>query len=229
MGFWAAIILLLYSLSTMVILMLLGGAPVTAQACFEMIQKNVVIALLRLDILTVLVMPVFCLMYAGFYGALRQECRLPALMSFASSLIGVTLILANTSVISLLYLADQYAMATTDTRRTLLLAAGEAVISNDMWHGTAAKMGGVLLQSAGVLISIAMLRSAVFSKVIGYAGLIANGLDLVHIFLGFFLPRVAVFAMAIGGTVYLLWFPLVARRLRQLSESPIQARASAYL
>jgi hypothetical protein len=51
-----------------------------------------------------------------------------------------------------------------------LLAAGEAVISNDMWHGTAAKMGGVVLQLAGVLICLVMLRTAAFSKLTGIPG-----------------------------------------------------------
>jgi len=64
-GAWAAIVLLIYSLLTLVILVRLGGAPDTAQECFAMIQKNLVTALLRLDVLTILVMPVFCLLYAG--------------------------------------------------------------------------------------------------------------------------------------------------------------------
>ena len=217
-GAWAAIILLIYSLSTMVVLVVLGGAPVTARECFEMIQKNVGVALLRLDLLTILVMPVFCLLYAGFYAALRRECWLLAVVSVASAAVGVTLILANASVASLVYLSDQYAAATSDSRRMLLLAAGEAVISNDIWHGTAASIGGVLLQGAGVVISVAMLRTAVFSRVIGYCGVVAHGLDLSHILMGPFAPKSAIIAIAIAGPLYLVWFPLVARRLRQLGE-----------
>lgn len=227
-GAWAAVVLLIYSLLTMLILGLLGGAPETAQACFEMIQKNVAIALLRLDVLTVLVMPVFCVLYAGLYSALRRERYVLALLSCASSVMGVTLILANASPASLLYLSDQYAAATAESRRALLVAAGEAVISADMWHGTAAKMGGLLLQIAGVAISVAMLRTAVFSKAIGYSGLAAHGLDLLHIVIGFFAPKAAILAMAIAGPLYLIWFPLVARRcfqLAKLSSHPAESPA----
>lgn len=218
LGAWAAVILLVYCLLTIVILVWLGGAPGTVQECFELIHKNVVNALLRLDILTIVVMPVFCLLYAGLYAALRRECWLLAVVSCASAIIGVTLILANASPASLVYLSHQYAVATTESQRVLLLAAGEAVISTDLWHGTAARMGGFLLQLAGVLISVAMLRSTVFSKVIGYSGVVAHGLDLGHIVLGFFLPKAAVIAMALAGPVYLFWFPLVAGRLRQLAH-----------
>lgn len=218
LGAWAAVILLTYSLLTMLILTLLGGAPENAQACFEMIQRNVATALLRLDVLTVLVMPAFCVLYAGLYIAMRRECYLLAILSCSSAVMGVTLILANASPASLLYLSDQYAAATSESRRALLVAAGETVISTDMWHGTAAKMGGLLLQIAGVAISVAMLRTAVFSKVIGYTGLVTHGLDLLHIVVGFFAPKIAVLSMAIAGPLYLVWFPLVARRLFQLAK-----------
>ena len=62
-----------------------------------------------------------------------------------------------------------------------------------------------------------MLRTAVFSKAIGYSGLAVHGLDLLHILIGFFTPKTAVVAMAIAGPLYLLWLPLVARRLFQLA------------
>jgi hypothetical protein len=217
-GAWAAVILLIYSLLTMLILILLGAAPEDAQGCFEMIQKNVAVAALRLDVLTVLVMPVFCLLYAALYSAMRKDCHLFAILSCASAVMGVTLILANASPASLVYLSDQYSAATAESRRALLVAAGEAVISTDMWHGTAAKMGGLLLQLAGVLISAAMLRTTVFSKMIGYSGLVAHGLDLLHIMISFLWPKLAVLAMAIAGPLYLVWFPLVARRLFQLAK-----------
>jgi len=218
LGAWAAVILLVYCLLTMLILVALGGAPEDAQACFAMIQKNAATALLRLDILTVLAMPVFCVLYAGLYTAMRRECYVLAAVSCASAAIGVTLVLANASPMSLLYLSNQYAAATNEARRALLLAAGEAVISSDMWHGTAAKMGGLLLQLAGVLISVAMLRTATFSKAIGYSGAVAHGLDLLHIVIALFAPKIAVLAMALAGPLYLLWFPLVARRLFQLAQ-----------
>ena len=219
LGALAGVILLIYSLLTMVILILVGGQPATAQECFELIQKNLPIALLRLDILTIVAMPVFCLLYAGLYCALQEDCRLLAVISCASAFVGVTLVLSNASAFSLVYLRNQYTAATTEARKTLLLAAGEAVISVDMWHGSAAKIGGLLLQLAGVLISWAMLRTSVFSRGIAYLGLVTHGLDLAHILIGFFSPTAAVIAMAAAGPLYLFWLPLVARRLYQLGRA----------
>jgi hypothetical protein len=49
--------------------------------------------------------------------------------------------------------------------------------------------GGILLQGAGVIISVIMLHSEGFSKVTAYAGLIGNGLDLIQHVLYPFAPQ----------------------------------------
>ena len=89
----------------------------------------------------------------------------------------------------------------------------------DMWHGTGAFMGGLLLQSAAVLVSVVMLRSTVFSKTIAWVGIVTHGLDLAHIIVGPFLPVGGIVLMAVAGPLYLVWFPLIARRLVQLGRS----------
>jgi hypothetical protein len=41
---------------------------------------------------------------------------------------------------------------------------GETILATDMWHSTAAFVGGLLGQSAAVLVSVVMLRTRVFSR-----------------------------------------------------------------
>jgi hypothetical protein len=98
------------------------------------------------------------------------------------------------------------------------VAAGEAILASDMWHSTGAIMGAILLQSAAVLISVVMLWSKIFGKLTAYVGILTHGLDLAHIIIGIFLPGVGVILMAIAGPLYLIWFPLVSRRLFQLGQ-----------
>jgi hypothetical protein len=59
----AALILLVYSLVTMVILVTIGGQPETAQEGFSMLQENRLAGLLRLDVLSVLVMPLYYVLF----------------------------------------------------------------------------------------------------------------------------------------------------------------------
>jgi len=62
----------------------------------------------------------------------------------------------------------------------LLLAAGEAIFASDVWNGTGATIGGILIQVAATLISIAMLSSKSFGKSTAYVGVTTYGLDLAH-------------------------------------------------
>lgn len=214
----AALILIVYSVVTMVVLIVFGGQPNTAEQTFAVLQDSRLVGLLRLDLLTVIAMPLYYLLYCGIYVALRRTSGAYAALATAFAFIGVTLFLATPSVFSMVYLSDQYAAASTEAQKALFLAAGEATIASDMWHGTGAIMGGILLQSAGVLISIVMLRSKVFGRVTAFVGILTHGLDLAHILIGFFVPAVGVILMAVAGPLYLLWFPLVGRRLCQLGR-----------
>lgn len=218
LGAVAALILLIYSAATMIILEWLGGPPTTAQECFELMQRNLLTALFRLDVLTIIVMPMFYFLYAGLFGAMHRSSLPITALSTALAFVGVTMVLSSASVLSLLHLSNQYAAATTVARRTVLLAAGEAVISTDMWHSTGAALGGGLLQLAGVLISVAMLQSKVFNKLTGYLGIVTHGLDLAHILMGLFVPTGGVVLMVLAGPLYLVWLPLVGRRLHQLGR-----------
>jgi hypothetical protein len=78
-------------------------------------------------------------------------------------------------------------------------------------------MGGILVQSGAVLISVVMLRSSVFSRTTAYLGILMHGLDLAHIVSGLILPVSGVVLMAIAGPLYPVWLFLVGRRLLQLA------------
>ncbi len=217
---WVALILIVYSLATMVILFGLGFPPTTATDIFEMLGENKFAGLLRLDLLTVAVyMPLFYLVFFGLYTALKKTHRVSASIAVLLGCAGVTLFLATPSVFSWLTLSDKFAAATDDTQRTLLLAAGEAIFASDMWHGTGATIGGILIQVATTIVSIAMLTSNVFRKSTAYVGIATHGLDLAHLLLGLFFPSVGSILLQIAGTLYLVWFPLLARDFFKLSRS----------
>lgn len=219
LGGVAALILLLYSIATMVILIVFGVAPETAIESFAMLQDNRLIGLLRLDLLTVFVyMPVSYLLFLGIYTALRRTSGAYAALATVLVFVGITLFLATPSALSMMILSDKYALATTETQRSQLLAAGEAIMASDMWHGTGAFIGGVLLQSGALLISVVMLQSKVFSKAIAYAGIVTHGLDLAHFVFLLWVPTLGAILTAIAGTLYLVWFPLVGLRLLQLGR-----------
>ena len=215
----AAMILIVYSLATIVQLIFLGGQPATAAEAFSLLQSNKIVGLLRLDLPTVVVMPLYYLLFLGLFAALRRLDRANATLSTALVFVGVTLLLATPTALSMVSLSQKYAAATTEATRAQLLAAGEAILATDIWHGTGAIMGGILVQSGAVLISVVMLRSSVFGKTTAYLGIVMHGLDLAHIVFGVFLPLSGVVLMAIAGPLYPIWLFLVGRRLLQLATT----------
>ena len=214
----ATFILMAYSLATMVQLVVLGGQPATAAEAFNLLQNSRLLGLLRLDLPTMLALPLYYLVFLGLFAALRRSDSAYATLSASLAFVGVTLVLATPTALSMLSLSEKYAAATTEPMRLQFLAAGEAVLAANIWHGTGAIIGGLLLQSGAVLISVVMLRSSVFSKTVAYVGIVTHGLDLAHVLLGPLVPGAGFVLMALAGPLYLIWFPLVGSRLLRLGK-----------
>jgi hypothetical protein len=220
--YWLAglscMIFIVYTLATIILMAWLGTPPESAEECFIMLNQNKLEGLLRLDILTVFIIPLYYLLFLGIYYALKETNKGLVLLSTLLVFVGVTLFLASPSVFSYLHLSEQYADALTDAERLIYIAAGEAIIASDIWHGTGAQIGGILVQAGAVIISFLMLPGKIFNKLTAYTGIITHGLDLLHILIGFFLPAAGAVIMMVAGPLYFLWFPLVGIRLFKLSR-----------
>ena len=203
-----------------------GGQPSTAAEAFALLHDNRVLGLLRLDLPTVAAMPLYYVLFLGLYAALRRSHRANVTPSLALVFAGVTLLLATPTALSMIPLSEKYSVAATEAAKLQILAAGEAVLATDIWHGTGAIMGGILAQSGAVLLSAVMLRSNVFSRTTGYVGLLTHGLDLAHILLGLVVPAAGVVLMSIAAPLP-VWFPLIGRRLLQLAGEDRTLRHSS--
>lgn len=207
---------LLISIAVMTIV---GAEPSTAQAYFTALQENRLIGLLRLDFATLIMMVLFPFVAVALFAAFRKSYPAYGLLGMIAILMGALLALANHSALSIIHLSDLYAAAASPAEQAQFLAAGEAVIATDMWHTTAGFLAGVFMQGGFVFLSYIMLRSRTFRKSTAYTGLLANGLDFVHIFVGIFAPTLAITLLSIGGVFYLFWFPLLGRDLIRLGRA----------
>jgi len=223
LGGITTLILLGYSLATMLLLVALGGQPATAQAAFAMLQTNRLVGFLRLDGLTILVMPLYYLLFFSLYTVLKQSDGISAGLASLLVFAGLTLFIATPSAFSWLSLSDKFAAVTDPAQKAQLLAAGEAILASDLWHGSGAILGGILLQTGALLISVVMLGSQAFGKLTAWLGLVMFGLDLAHLLVTFFFPAGGVILMAIAGTLYLAWFPLLARDFFRLAKKNSEA------
>ena len=218
LGAWSCVLLMIYTLATILIVSLIGGPPQTVKECFNMLHQSRIRGFLRLDILTVFAMPLYFVLFYALYQSLKAIDNTLAALATVFIFAGVTIFLSAPSVFSYVKLSDAYWSAHTDAARSRFLAAAEAVLASDIWNGTGARISGLLVQTGAVTVSVLMLKSASFTKLTAYTGVFTHGLDLLHIAVAFFMPVLANGIMAVAGVLYLLWFPLITIGLIKLSS-----------
>jgi hypothetical protein len=138
------------------------------------------------------------------------------------SFLAIGVFLSTNRAFPMLALSRQYAVATTDAQRVVLEAAGQSMLSVGQSHTPGTFLAFFLIELAGVLISIVMLYSGVFSKVTAYAGMLGFGMLLVFEFITSFLVGLSAATMGlamVGGILSMAWYILIALRLFQLGRT----------
>jgi len=188
----------------------LTSSPTTVLAWFTLLQSNRLLGLALLGVFESAFFPISVLMYLAFYPALRRTSISLTLSAFFINLIATAAYLSTNIAFAMLSLSNQYATATTDALRSMLLAAGQAMLATS--QGTGFNMSFVLGSIAGLVISIVMLKSKTFNKPTAIVGIIGNTLGIPISILG---PIVG----AISGLFLLAWIILIGVRFLQLAKS----------
>lgn len=218
-GGFAAFALLLYSIGTLVQVAVIGmGTPPDVAGIFDMLHSHKFEGLLRLDLPTIVAMPLYYVLFLGLFAALRRVDLSNAILSSSLAFVGTTLVLASPTALPMLRLSEMYAATTNDALKEQYLAAGNAVMALNLWHNTGAVLGAILLQIGAVLVCYVMLHG-VFSRGTAWLGIIVHGLDLMHLVCGSFVPVTGMIMMAVAGVLYPFWLFLVGRKLLQIAAS----------
>lgn len=224
----AAFIATALFLSDIILLVAGGTPPSSAQDWFALLQDNRLAGLLQLFFTDLIGVALIGPIVLALYTNLRKANAAYSVLATTLAFVGIALVFATNSNYSLIALSDQYASATTEAQRALLLRTAESVIATGT-SGTGILMAGLFLEGAFLIISIIMLQGTAFGKGIAYLGIVAHGLDLAHsiVFLIFIPVFNADLALAIGtpllaagGTFQLIWYPLVGWKLLQLGRKP---------
>ena len=185
--------------------------PETVIEHFTLFQSNRLLGLLGMDLLYLLSNVVAIPMYLAFYIALRRVSESSMLIATTLGLVAVVALFAARPAFDMLVLSDQYAAATTDAQRGVLLAAGEAMLA--IFNGTAFQVHYVLGSISLLMISVVMLRSDVFSKPTAYVGIVASVTGL-----GLYVPTIGVSISILSVVGLWIWYILIARRFFQLGQ-----------
>lgn len=181
--------------------------PSSVIGWFALFQDNALVGLLDMDLLLIVDYLLLIGLFSALWASLRRANESLMAIALILQLIATATYLASTAAFEMLSLSNQYATATKDVERTMFLAAGQAMLVT--WQGTAFDVSYVLSALATLIVSAVMLRSHLFSKLTGYAGLSAGILMLVPPTAG----TIGVVFSLLSLVPLFVWLILVARRL----------------
>ncbi|MCC6955435.1 MAG: DUF4386 family protein [Anaerolineales bacterium] len=188
--------------------------PSTVLEFFMLFQKSPVLGLLSLDLLLIVINILLIPIYLALYAALYQYKKSPMTVALVIGLVGTTLFFASReATFGMLSLSNQYAAASSDAERAVLLAAGQALLV--IYNGTAFDLsyifGGVII----LVFSVVMLQTSVFSKATAYIGIAMGILMLAPPTIG----TIGMILSLLSLIPTLIWLVPVARRLFQLGRT----------
>jgi len=209
---------------------IIDGVPTTpitsAIDWFNLFQDNRLAGLTLLNFFDLVEYALLGLIFLALYDALRQTNRSAMVIATTAGLVGITVYFASNQAFAMLALSERYAAATTDVQRSMYLAAGEALLAinnpESIYQGTGIYISLFLVLFAGLIISVAMLQSDVFSKATAVTGLLANGIGLCYFLTLAFAPAIFWIPHPISAPFRVIWYFLIALRLFKLGNAEVK-------
>ncbi len=196
--------------------------PSTASDWFTLFHDDKLLGLALLNLFDIVNYARVGLVFLALYAALRRVNESYMKIAVSLGFVGVAVYFASNQAFSMLSLSDQYAAATTDAQRAVFLAAGEALLAINnpgaVYQGTGIYLSLLLVTLAGLIISIVMLRSGLFSRATAYAGILAHMLVLGYYVTLIFAPTLTFVPHSAAAVPLVIWEILIARRLFQLAR-----------
>lgn len=200
--------------------------PGDAAGYFLLFQDSKLIGLLDFYLLEFFTYILFVPVFLALYAAIRRANESYMALALVLAVAGVAVFLATNNPFSMLSLSNQYAAAATEVQKELYLAAGQAILVNTNQRAVEGfNMGFFLLSTAGLIISIVMLRSKIFGKTIAYIGILTFAGSLIDYVRVIFWPSLTLFLLIIAvysGFMLLVWLVMIARRLLQLGQRELR-------
>lgn len=186
---------------------------------FKLLHSNSFIALRNLDFPYLFIAPLGILVFFALYAAHRKVNKPYTTLVLIIFLVGTTIRIINIKALPLLALSNQYFVATTETEKSLLLAAGKALLAIGESHSPGTFIEFFLQEIAFILMCLIMLRSKIFNKLTSLTGIVGFSCLLFFLVVAVFIPVLSSLGEIIvmfGGILGMIWYVLIIIRLLQL-------------
>lgn len=221
LGGAAALLVVLTALAEILITFLPGGYTnaETVTVWFALLQNSPFLGLRNLGLLNIVMTALGIPLIFSLYWVHRKTSPSLGALAMILAMMGTTVFYATNRAFPMLALSAQYATATTAAERTMLEAAGQAMLAVGQSHTPGTFLAFFLSEIAGILMAVVMLRGRLFHPVTAFVGLTGYGFLLIFEVLSSFVPSshdaILILAM-VGGLSNIAWYVLAALRLFQL-------------
>ena len=197
--------------------------PQLVAGWFSLLQSSPLVGLAFLAFFDLINYALVGLMFLALCAALWPSHRTLAAIAVCSGMVGIAVSFATNISLTMLSLSHEYAVATSEAQRAALLASGQAVLAFHnplaLYPGTGMYMSLLLVATAGLLFSVAMLQGRLFSRATALVGLVASACDLIYCLTFAFAPSLRVVLIAAGGLFWMIWQLLVGVKLLRLAKA----------
>lgn len=200
-----------------ILVFVISPPPSTVADFFKLFQNNALLGLLSLDLLLIVDYVLMIPIFLAIYIILRKINQSFETISVMMGFVGIIVYFSSNTAFDMLYLSEQYDFTKADIQQSLLLAAGRSMLAT--FQGTTFHVSYVLLSVATLILSILMLKSRVFDKGTGTAGIL-----LAIVGLRLYLPGIGLYLSIVSLIPGTAWYLLVARSLSKMSK---QAKSAA--
>jgi hypothetical protein len=196
--------------------------PVSAAEWLSVIHSSPLVGLTFSGFFDLVEYSLVGLVFLAAAAALWRTSRTAILLAIICGLMGITLAFAANQSFALIALSERFAVATTDMERAALLSNGEALLAvgnpGATLQGTSTIASLFFVLVAGLLISLVMLRSQIFSRFTAIAGIVANCSALVYFPMILLMPSLLAIPFVFSAPFRLLWYFLTALTLFRLGK-----------
>jgi len=199
----------------------LFALPQTSIDRFTQLHDNSLLGLYNLDLLNIINQIILIPAYFALYAAHRKVNNAYAAFALIIFLTGTIIFVATNTALPMLELSDKYFAATSETQKSFLAGAGEAMLARGEHGSLGVFIGFTLPNIADIIISFVMLRGKIFSKINSYLGIAGSSLMLIYLILVTFAPATKNMATALampGGLIAMAWMIVFAIRLIRLGR-----------
>jgi hypothetical protein len=192
--------------------------PSSTEEWFALLERSRLLGLFYMNALDILSITLLGVLFLALFAALKPVN--PSWMTVAGylGLFGVAVfVVPRVAMLSMLPLAERYAVTTNVILRTRLLTAGETL--GALGTATPQTIGFLFIAVAVFVMSIIMLREGrLFNRIVPWLGILAGLATFANHLSLLFLPSFATPLMIASGLFWIPWWLLVGLRLLRLGR-----------